>query len=192
MRESMRISCWMCVWLISAVDQRRLFFVMLPCLLSCGTVSSHLYSIHTHAHSHKGVVEVITCPLVLCTLHVHALRLVKTPTFIPYLESYPLIQTYFHEHTFNCAHTHTHSQALSSSTLPLTLSLWPWAGIASGCCWDFCAGGWRADGESLGQGSHNFHPSIHPFVWLMNERKVFPPPLTDGCGVLGDSWGLHL
>lgn len=72
------------------------------------------------------------------------------------------------------SHFPVHTQTLSGSPLPLTLSLWPWAGFASGCCWDFCAGGWRADGESLGQGSHNFHPSIHPFVWLMNERKVSP------------------
>lgn len=71
--------------------------------------------------------------------------------------------------------TNTHSLALSSSPLPLTLSLWPWASAASGCCWDFCVGGWRADGERLGQGSHNFHPSIHPFILLMNEKKKFFP-----------------
>lgn len=66
--------------------------------------------------------------------------------------------------------THT----LSLYHPPLTLSRWPWAIVASGCCWDFCVGGWRADGERLGLGSHNFHPSIHPLVRLMNGSKVSP------------------
>lgn len=47
-----RVFSSVCVWLIRAVVQRRLVIVMLLGLLSCGTVSSHLFSTLSHKQMH--------------------------------------------------------------------------------------------------------------------------------------------
>lgn len=163
----------MCVWLISAVVQRQLFIVMLPNLLSCGTVSSHLYSTHTHACAHTHIQELEKLlHVLLCFVHAHTQRVMWKHTFILYLEPYVLTQKYFHEHTFQ--RTHTNSLALSLSSTPDFVPVT----LGGHCQWLLLRflrrgleGGWRKPWPGITQLS-----SLYPSVHLADEwEKSFPP-----------------
>lgn len=125
-----------------------------------------------------GTVEVITNPPMPC---LHTPTSVDTRLYSFFKTSYSLTPKLWNErtscwkynhvrfpdkHSHQHTHLHTHKLAISVSPLPLTLSLWPWESAASGCCWDFCVGGWRADEKknawlSITQIS-SLYPSIRP------------------------------